>query len=192
MQSVMGSFVIPPTVYEQAMKKAKSRNPKFHNDFLKQAATVLGVTVDELQGAIDVETARRERAQKQQGAKSRLETAIRAVQGVKLPAALARAVSELSDICGVLELHCDITVSPEGTLTTNVANSELSSKSVISPWLAYEKGQKMGDTFKVERVGNRHWRNPENGEEFTNLTGWIRTNHPDSHAAAVLKRYGQL
>lgn len=184
-------FALPASVYDQAVTKARSRNKRFLQDYLKQAAGVLGVSVETLETAIEQETAQRARADKQASARVKLDDAVMAVKGIKLDASTRKAVSELHDLCATLELHCAVSFAPDGSLTVDVQNSELSSKSVISPWLAYERGTKMGDTFKLEKVGTRHYKS-ESGEEFTNLTGWICTNQPNSHTAAVLKRYGQL
>lgn len=184
-------FTLPPAVYEQAMTKARSRNKRFLTEYLKQASTVLGVDVGTLESAIEAETDARAKAEKQGRAKGKLDDAVKTVQGFKLPADFRKAVGELGDICSTLDLHCEVTISPDGAVKVNVAQSELSSKSVISPWMAYERGVKLGDTFKVEKLAARHYRD-ENGEEFTNLTGWIRQNHPESKTAEILKRYGQL
>jgi hypothetical protein len=183
-------FVLPPAVYEQAVSKGK-RNRKAMADYIADAAKVLGVPVGTLTEAIETETSTRAKREKQAGAKARLDDAINAAKGITFNAAQRKALTELFDVAATLELHCEVMVQPDGTLAINVQNSELSAKSVISPWLAYERGQKMGDTFRIEKVGTRHYKS-EAGEEFTNLTGWIRQNQPNSHAAAVLRRYGQL
>lgn len=184
-------FSLPEAIYDQAMVKARGRNKKVLSDYLEQASKVLGVSGKVLADAIEAETTMREQAETKDRAKARLDDALKAVKDVKLSAADRKAVSELHDICATLGNYCEILISPDGSLTVNVQNSELSSKSVISPWLAYERGMKAGDTFKVEKVGVRHYK-AENGEEFTNLTGWIRQNHPNSHTFAILKRYGQI
>jgi predicted transcriptional regulator len=184
-------FMLPPAVYEQAMAKARGRNKRFLTDYVESAAKVLGVTPTVLSEAIEAETAARTKAEKQDKAKAKLDDAVQAVKAVKLSAADRKAVSELHDICSTLGQHCEVTLSPDGALVVNVQNSELSAKSVISPWLAYERGVKAGDTFRIEKVGTRHYK-AESGEEFTNLTGWIRQNQPNSQTAAILKRYGQL
>lgn len=184
-------FSLPPAVYDQAMAKARGRNKRFLNDYIDSAAKVLGVTPTVLAEAIQNETATRERAERQDKAKARLDDAVSAVKAMKLSAADRKAVSELHDICSTLGQHCEVLVGPDGSLVVNVANSELSDKSVISPWLAYERGVKAGDTFKLEKLSTRHYKD-ESGEEFSNLTGWIRQNQPNSQTAAILKRYGQL
>jgi len=184
-------FTLPASVYDQAITKGRSRNRKYLAEYIKQAATVLGVTEEVLTTAIEQETSAREKAATQDKAKAKLDDAMKAVKGLKLSAEVRKAIGELYDTCATLELHCEVSISPAGEISLNVASSELSQKSVISPWLAYERGQKMGDTFRVEKLGTRHYRS-ESGEEFSNITGWIRQNHPQSHAAAVLRRYGQL
>lgn len=184
-------FTLPPAVYDQAMQKAKGRNKRFLADYVEQAAKVLGVSKSDLETAIAAETEARERSERTDKAKAKLDDALKAVQGIKLSASDRKAVSELHDICTTLNVHCETTLSPDGSLVVNVQNSELSAKSVISPWLAYERGVKAGDTFKLEKVGTRHYK-AEDGEEFSNLTGWIRQHQPNSNTAAILKRYGQL
>lgn len=184
-------FILPATVYDQAMTKARSRNKRFLAEYIDQAAKVLGVSRETLETAIEQETSTRTKAETQDKAKARLDDAVKAVKAVKLNGDVRKAISELHDICATLELHCEVSLTPAGELSVNVASSELSQKSVISPWLAYERGQKMGDTFRVEKLGTRHYK-ADTGEEFSNITGWIRQNHPNSHAAAVLRRYGQL
>lgn len=184
-------FVLPASVYDQAVTKGRSRNRKFLADYIDQASKVLGVSRETLETAIEQETATRAKAETQDKAKARLDDAVKAIKGIKLNADVRKAVSELHDICATLELHCELSLTPSGELSVNVASSELSQKSVISPWLAYERGQKMGDTFRVEKLGTRHYK-ADTGEEFSNITGWIRQNHPNSHAASVLRRYGQL
>lgn len=184
-------FTLPEAVYDQAMQKARGRNKRFLADYVEQAAKVLGVTPTLLSEAIEAETTAREQAETKDKAKAKLDDALKAVKGVKLSTADRKLVSELHDICSTLGNFCEIVIAPDGSLNVNVQNSELSAKSVISPWLAYERGVKAGDTFKVEKVGTRHYK-AESGEEFTNLTGWIRQNQPTSHTFAILKRYGQI
>lgn len=184
------AFVIPAPVYEQAIKKSKSRNPKFFNEYLAQASAVLGVSVDTLRAAMDAETENRTKTEKQEGARGKLDGVVTALRGVKLPVDVRKLVGDLHEICETLDLHADIALSSEG-INVNVAHSELSEKSRISPFLAYERGVKAGDTFKLEKLGTRAYRD-EAGREFTNLTGWIRQNQPNSHTADVLRRYGQL
>lgn len=78
--------------------------------------------------------------------------------------------------------------------TSSAGNGTHSEKSRISPWLAYEKGRTMGDTFVLSRKGPGSFRDETKGQDIPSkgMTKWIRSYYPDSHTAGVLKEYGQL
>lgn len=87
------------------------------------------------------------------------------------------------------------TVAPQQSTATaeepKRKRNGVSPKSRISSWKALEMGRAAGDEIQVERLGRRLYRDAK-GNEFTNLTQFIRENYPASRAAKVLKRYGQL
>lgn len=47
------------------------------------------------------------------------------------------------------------------------------------------------DTIEVEKLGRREYRDSD-GYEFKNLTAYIKEFYPESHAANILRKYGQI
>jgi hypothetical protein len=195
-------IVLPDEVFRIARAR-RERKASDYQAYAKTAATVLGMTFKTFDAAFSARLEQAIEEERENERRGHLDTFRKTISQYKLPANLktlkdkARAIAEelSSDEAPVF---VDLIITDEGL---DVAmrrprrprnpDAEVGERSRISSWEAYQRGQKDGDTFKVEKLGIREYRD-ENGNSFSNLTAWLAENQPDSHAAAILRKYGQI
>jgi hypothetical protein len=122
----------------------------------------------------------------------RLKRIIRSLQAVNIPANVTSLVDDLRSLSKELGLMPAVSVTHNGISTAFVREpvQEMGEKSRISAWRAYQRGVRLGDDFKIRRVSRRQYR--ANRKTFTNLTEWVKENHPNSETAKLLRLYHQI
>lgn len=203
-ESVIITKNIPQEVFSIARGKLERGGQKGYHSYAKTAASVLGMTQREFDSTFKEMVEKAEKMEAAEVKRNQLEILRRTLNSYKLPSNLKALKDKANEIATDMStednpVFIDVLVSDDG-LDMAVrrgrrgprGDGEVGEKSRISSWQAYERGQTLGDSFKVTKLGIREYRDETTGETFNNLTRWLSDNHPDSHAANELRRYGQL
>lgn len=193
---------IPDDVFRIARGK-RERNNRDYQGYAKMAAQVLGISVKAFDAAFAARLERVIAEEKEMERRGALDAFRKTIAQYKVPTNLKALQEKAKSIAEELStedapVFIDLVVTDAGL---DVAmrrprrprnpDAEVGERSRISAWEAYLRGQREGDAFKVEKLGIREYRDAD-GNAFSNLTAWLAENHPDSHAATILRKYGQI